>query len=336
VPSTIGEIQGRFFVPRLSIVIPAWGSWSELETSLVSVLENRPGACEILVALNRPYADPYDLGDEVRFLELPAKTTLVEAWNESLAACRGSIVHFLACGAIVEDDWARHALACFHDRKVAGVGPAIVDRDCPQRDPSAGLTFSRGGACRPAGTRSQPGELPSAAWHGATSVAAFYRRDALRSAGPVFDVELGEQLAALDLCLRLRQAGRRVVLEPASRVSASGAVRQPQARQLERLFWRHAADRGWLGSVAAHCAVVAGDFCRAFPRPRCLTGLVGRLIGACQHRARDSVRYRLLPLETDTTVERRLDPPHADATAPAAGKKAAARDVVGKGPRAVS
>ena len=60
----------RLFVPRLAIVISAIGSIESLEGTLVSVLENRPADCEILVVLNRPYSDPYDLQGEVRFVAI--------------------------------------------------------------------------------------------------------------------------------------------------------------------------------------------------------------------------------------------------------------------------
>lgn len=300
---------------RLSIVIAAWGSRAELEATLVSVLENRPEACEIIVALNEPYADPYDLSDEVRFLELPAKTGLVDAWNETLTLCRGAVVHFLACGATVDRDWVTHALSAFDDRRVAAVVPTVAQGTDRGQAAVSGWRFSRGGACRPLALPAVA-EPREAVWEGATSVAAFYRRAALRPAGPVFDASLEAEIASLDLCLRLAQAGHKVVLQPNSRVATDRVLREPAARHSERLFWRHAACRGWLGSAAAHVALVTGEFCRALPRPRALTVAIGRLVGACQHRARDTVRYRLEPPEPDAAVERRLDPPHVEATVP--------------------
>lgn len=315
---------------RLSIVIAAWGSRAELEATLVSVLENRPEACEVIVALNEPYADPYDLRDEVRFLELPAKTGLVDAWNETLTLCRGPFVHFLACGATVDRDWVTHALSAFEDRRVAAVVPTIVQGTDQGQAAVSGWRFSRGGACRPLALPAA--EAREAVWEGATLVAAFYRRAALRSLGPVFDASLGADIASLDLCLRLAQAGHQVSLQPNSRVATDRALREPPARPTERLFWRYAACRGWLGSAIAHAALVTGEFCRTLPRPRALTVAIGRIVGACQHRARDTVRYRIEPLESDATVERRLDPPHIEATAPV-GERISRLTCPGIGPR---
>ena len=45
-------------MPRLAIVIRAVGSIESLEGTLVSVLENRPADCEILVALDKPTPIP--------------------------------------------------------------------------------------------------------------------------------------------------------------------------------------------------------------------------------------------------------------------------------------
>ena len=63
-------------MPRLSIVIPVLGNLDRLEDTLVSVLANRPADCQVVVVLDQPYADPYDLKDEVQFIELPGQGRL--------------------------------------------------------------------------------------------------------------------------------------------------------------------------------------------------------------------------------------------------------------------
>lgn len=44
---------------RLSILIPFLGDRDSLETTLASVLRNRPEGTEVVVALGRDYDDPY-------------------------------------------------------------------------------------------------------------------------------------------------------------------------------------------------------------------------------------------------------------------------------------
>ena len=53
-----------FSVPRLSIIIPHRND-QLLEETILSVLENRPRDCEIIVAHDGSYCDPYQLVDEV-------------------------------------------------------------------------------------------------------------------------------------------------------------------------------------------------------------------------------------------------------------------------------
>ena len=52
-------------MPRLSIVIPCAQDAERFETTLASVLQNRPGDCELLLIQPRSYDDPYELADEV-------------------------------------------------------------------------------------------------------------------------------------------------------------------------------------------------------------------------------------------------------------------------------
>ncbi len=73
-------------MPRLAIIISAVGSVESWEGTLVSVLENRPADCEIIVALSQPYADPYDLKDEVRFVAPLGRGSATATINAALAS----------------------------------------------------------------------------------------------------------------------------------------------------------------------------------------------------------------------------------------------------------
>ena len=46
-------------MPRLAIIISAFGNIESLEATLVSVLENRPSDSEIVVALKRPAEEDF-------------------------------------------------------------------------------------------------------------------------------------------------------------------------------------------------------------------------------------------------------------------------------------
>ena len=126
-------------MPRLAIVISAVGKIESLEGTFLSVLENRPSDCEVIVALNQPYSDPYDLKDEVRFVEAAGRPSAIGALNQALAASRAPFVHLLARGCEVTDGWADRALSRFGDRQVASVAPVVCDAQDRERIFAAGV-----------------------------------------------------------------------------------------------------------------------------------------------------------------------------------------------------
>lgn len=118
-------------MPRLSIVIPVLGDPRQFESTLVSVLENRPEDCQILLALNRPYDDPYQLSGEVEFVRLPPEAGWVEELNAAWARCRAEVVHVLSCGVLAASGWTEQPLAAFGDPQTVSVAPLIVERIDP-------------------------------------------------------------------------------------------------------------------------------------------------------------------------------------------------------------
>ena len=134
-------------MPRLSIVIPVLGDPQQLDDTLLSVLENRPANCEILVVHNQPYRDPYNLSDEVRFVEAPRGAGAVECLNRGLAASRSPVVFVLSCGVEVCPGWADAGLRHFGDPAIAAVAAVVLDRDDRGKIVSAGLGYLGGGWC---------------------------------------------------------------------------------------------------------------------------------------------------------------------------------------------
>lgn len=290
----------RSAVPRLSIVIPALGAWEPLEATLVSVLANRPADAEIIVALGQAYDDPYGLAGEIRFLTLRPNASTVDAWNEAFVVCQAPVMHLLACGAIVSEGWTDVALGHFDDARVAAVAPLVTSLD-QQYVTTGGWRYSVGGAASnfAAGRPAEAVREAERRWMGPHGAAAFYRRSALKSARPAFDASLGEDLAPLDLALRLRAAGLRAVLEPLSRVALAElpAVLDPghQALLRERLFWRHAANDGVWKAVGCHVGAVASEFFRACPRPWCGWQLMQRACGLISSRPSAGSEFQLEP-----------------------------------------
>lgn len=295
--------------PKLSIVIPALGKLDRLENSLLSVLENRPSLCEVLVVVNDQYDDPYCLEGEVRFVAARYGAGAVECANVGIAASRGAIVHLLACGATVRDGWAEPALAHFTDPHVGAVAPLVVAHHATDTVWAAGIAYQPGGKRELCHHGDSAATLEQAACPalGPTLSAAFYRRAALDDLTELLCPGLGEA-ADVDLALRLQHADWQAVFEPACVVVAEPPdpprSAWQQALHLERLFWRHFGKDTPSGELAAHAAVVLAEFGRNLPHPRALSALAARFVGACQrgrYRIRSSADGSALATEPVST-----------------------------------
>ncbi len=306
-------------MPRLAIVISAVGSIESLEGTLVSVLENRPADCEILVALNKPYSDPYDLQGEVRFVQSGAKVSSIGCINQALSATRAPFMHLLASGCQVTEGWADEALSRFGDRQIGSITPLVLDTEHQGRIFAAGLGYRRGGKRYLIGHgRTQLTLDDQASLRGACGFAAFYRKTALDATAGLCP-QLGRQQADLDLALALRAAGFAVALEPRSRIYAATDVDRPQTALRnslydERLFWRNLPSTGRIGSLAAHAGIVATEMLRSFPHPRMLAQLAGRILACCQFGSYVRDRHPLPPSNRRSATAReqvRIDRSHA-------------------------
>ena len=251
--------------PRLSIVIPTPADTAALEETLVSVLENRPDDCEIVVALGCEYSDPWNIREEVRFVQAPSGSSLVSCTNLGIAASEGAVVHILAAGWRATEGWTDPAMDWLEDDAVAAVVPLGVAADDHDRVVSAGVRCASGGrrisvaadrtwkqarasACPPTGATAPMGPVLEA---------GFWRADAFEFAGRGFSTACGDTSADADMAVTLARSGREVVLEPDSRVVAA-PERKATARSFaaglhaERLFWRSIAGQSLLPVLVLH------------------------------------------------------------------------------------
>lgn len=274
--------------PRLSIVIPA-ADVSALEDTLVSVLENRPADCEIVVALSIPYDDPWNIAEEVRFVQAPAGTGLVGRVNVGVASSRGDVIHVLAAGWRATDGWTDAAVTRFDDPSVAAVVPLGVQPSDRGRVVAAGVRRTAGGrgllnvplktADRLESFRVEAVASPSAP----ALEAGFWRADVL--ARGVFSSACGDSLAAADMSATIACAGLTTVLEPRCRVVwGSASKRSPSflsGMHAELLFWRSLPAHATLPALAAHAAEVMRHALATAPLGT-LPMLLGRLMALVQ------------------------------------------------------
>jgi hypothetical protein len=271
-------------VRRLSIIVPLMGNLKRLEDTLVSVLENQPDQSEVIVVLNQPYDDPYQLRGEVEFVEAPLSADLVECFAFGLVASRAPWVHVIAAGVEATPGWADSAVARFAEADVAAVAPVVVDRDEPNRVLSAGLRYTAAGSIGriSAGKRLDRFTVDDRILCGPELTSAFYRRDVLEAVGALHN--FGSELASsAELALFLRKTGYRAVQEPACVTLATGELFRPantwrEGVACEWLFHRSKAIPGWRRSWAAHAALVAMECLQLPLRPSLLGRLAGRFV----------------------------------------------------------
>ena len=263
--------------PELSIVVPAPADVAALEETLVSVLESRPAATEVVVALGCDYTDPWSIGEEVRFVQAPHGSSLTTCVNLGIAAATGRVVHVLAAGWRATEGWADAPLNHFARGGVAAVVPLVVADD--DRVVAAGIRTCRGGrriALRGSADRPRPtAPLLEAGFWSADFLAA--------TAG--FATACGDWLADADMAAAIASSGAEVVMEPGSRIVAGSERGRPGAFMAglhsERLFWRSLAAGSLMPSLVAHAFEVLRDVVATAPLAT-VPALAGRLVGLLQ------------------------------------------------------
>ena len=268
---------------RLSIVIPLLGDAEQLDDTLVSVLENRPPHCEVIVVHNEPYDDPYQLADEVRFVAAPRRATVAECLNVGLSASRAPVVHVLACGVEVAPGWTDAAVRRLGDAQVAAVAAMIVSRHDATKVVSAGIGYRSEGVAWTIGWGKAVADPIDGELCGPDIAAAFYCRSALEAIGG-FSRQAAASLAGVDAALGLRRLDFHCVFEPQCVVVADNTsddkIGFRFGRDAERLFWRWSSTGGLIGSLLGHVAMVVGECAIAVCRPSMLAQLAGRVWGA--------------------------------------------------------
>lgn len=187
-------------IPRLSIIVPLGADLAAFEDSLVSVLASAPAGVEVIVPHDGSYDDPFDLGDEVRFLTAPSHE-LVTLLTNSLEQARGQYIHVLAGGVKATDGWIDAGMQAFDQGDVASVAPVV--QGATGKVLSAGWSDTPTRLCCP----SEAGADGSFARTGGVFLnACFFRRDVLRSLLDAIDL-VDETEVTYALGLLMRQAG---------------------------------------------------------------------------------------------------------------------------------
>jgi hypothetical protein len=290
--------------PQLSIVIPAFDA-ATLEDTLVSVLENRPADCEIIAVLAVPYADPWSIGDEVRFVQAPASATVVDCVNVGMASSSAEIVHVLRAGWRATEGWAEAALSRFADPEVTAVVPLTVAAGDRGRVVAAGVRRTSGGrsVVNAPARREQPVDsfkANSVAQPAAPALeAGFWRAEAVPASG--FSKACGDRLAAADMAAAVACMGDAVVVEPACQV-VEGPATKRGSWFTEGLHAVAAAPLGTLPMLAGRLACLL-QFGSCLGRARELNALQAEA-GARRRAAADDTGGQIVRIDAGHAVAR--------------------------------
>lgn len=267
---------------RLSVIIPVVRTLPRLEDTLVSVLEYRSDDCEVIVVLDEPYPDPYNLEGEITFLQAGVGLGLARAINIGCCAAGSPWIHILVCGNLVARGWSEAAAQHFDNGRVGVVVPLVVEGQ-DARILAAGMGYDqagrlihlqRGVAHRNLLLSRRMRVLPHFS-------GALFRRDQILAIGGA-DESLGDGWVLADLTLRLFQAGFLSVLEPSCCVKGDpslepGSLDYVAARDAERFFWRWSERRS--STLLRHLALLTSQTLAALPRGQMWRHVVGRLAG---------------------------------------------------------
>jgi hypothetical protein len=202
-----------FSVPRLSIIIPHRND-QQLEETILSVLENRPRDCEIIVVHDGSYCDPYQLADEVVYVQEEPKSTVVELVNAGLMAACSPVVCTLLDGVVVSANWSEPALKRFVSPDIAAVSPQLrIGRSVVSGIASSALH-------NVAQMRSGRVESQDASPAAPTLAAGFYRRKLLLALGGWND-DVGSGSADVELAFLMSELNLTCEYEPQVVVHAS-------------------------------------------------------------------------------------------------------------------
>lgn len=172
-------------IPRLSIVVPVGRDLSAFEATLISVLENRPENCEVLVVHDGRYDDPFDLGDEVKFIVGESSAT-VDLVHAAAGAAMGRFVHVIAGGVKATTDWTAAAVEQFESYDIGVVAP-VVRNGQTGRIVSAGWYDATDRLCKPFAAGKTDAPKPNRKKIGAYLHASFWRRELLVSLADAFE-----------------------------------------------------------------------------------------------------------------------------------------------------
>lgn len=235
-----------------SIIIPLIGREQAFDDTLASVLRSKSADCQIIVAHDGTYSDPYDLRREVTFVQSDDGSDSVAALlNAAIPSATCAMTAIVKPGSELPEGWNESVASAFDDQSVGSVAAPIVHADTQDRIATGGVILGAGlnrklvGAGQRLGKRSTKKLRPL----GPTLWAGFYRTSLLQVVAPLceqmapcyLDVEIALAARSLDLsCHWLPEVA--IYIDQPKAIQAE--ARQPHGRSAQRAARRHGLNSG--------------------------------------------------------------------------------------------
>lgn len=228
------------------------------ESTLASILENRPDDCEIIVIQQVDYTDPYDIKNEgVRFVQVDSGLQRGQALATILDQVRSPIVHLIEPGVHAHQGWCDEITSTFDDPYLGSACPVILDETgivvCSGIE---NTLFYRNRLIHNGASDIDDSITPLGPHH----VAAFYQTEALRQ---VLQLEsFGDASFGLEIALAMEAIGFE------SRIIDSSLVQVDEEQALipaisgsesQNAIWRFSGSLGFLQGLTLSLGSVCKD-----------------------------------------------------------------------------
>ena len=228
-----------------SIIIPNVGPERAFDDTLASVLRSQSAQCQIIVAHDGSYSDPYDLRREVTFAQPDSSSndmsSLPALLNAAIQASTCPLTLVLRPGTELPESWIVSVASAFEDPSVGSVAVPVVHAEKPDRIVTGGITLGAGlnrqliGAGQRLKKRSTAKFKPV----GPTLWAGLYRTSLLKTVAPLCErmeasyLDADIALASRTLKLSCRWLPE-VVFNTQDAKSSQSEARQPHGRSAQR------------------------------------------------------------------------------------------------------
>ena len=240
-----------------SIIIPMVGREQAFDDTLASILRGQSAQCQIIIAHDGSYSDPYDLRREVAFVQ-------TENGSNDMAALLNAAIPYTTCpltaivrpGVQLPEHWLDSITNAFDDPSVGSVAVPVVDEANPNRIAAGGISLQAGLNRKliGAGHRLKKRSVKKFRPLGPTLWACFYRTALLKTVFPLckhmeasyLDADIA--LTARTLNLNCRWLPEVVVTTHEAKAIQAEA-KQPHGRAAQRATRRHGLSSGISGRL---------------------------------------------------------------------------------------